>query len=117
MKKDGIKIILFGLGLTIISAVFYSFNFDQPVTDKSVIAIGKSYQFNWTPLIGISIMAIGEFILWESQNNKNLNEVRIKFIKKLHMRVSNLRLDYIYLSHAKLLNMKAVRFIISVFQV
>lgn len=116
MKKDGIKIMLLGLGLTIISAVFYFFKLNESFTDKFVITIGNTFHFNWAPMIGIAVMAFGEFLLWESQHNKNLKEVSVKFMNKLRIRVSNLNLEYIYLSHVKLINMKIVRFVISVFQ-
>jgi len=40
-----------------------------------IIHFGKSFHFNWAPMIGICIMAFGEFILLESQNNKNLKKL------------------------------------------
>ena len=117
MKKDGINIMIFGLGLTIISAVFYFFNLNESVTDKFVITIGNSFHFHWGPMIGILTMAIGEFLLWQSQHNKNLKEVGIKFLNKFKMNSSNFRLEAIYVSHLKFVNMKVVRFIVSIFHI
>ena len=117
MKKDGIGIMIFGLGLTILSAVFYFLNLNNFVMDKFVITIGSSFHFHWAPMIGISTMAIGEFLLWKSQNNKNLKEVGIKLLNKFKMSSSNFKLEAIYVSHLKFVNMKVVRFLISIFHI
>ena len=82
MKKDGIYIMLLGLALTIVIAFFYFTKIEQPFMSKFVIHIGTSFHFNWAPMIGIFTMAFGEFILWQSQHNKNLHEVIIKFTNK-----------------------------------
>jgi len=115
MKKVGIYIMSSGLIITIITAVFYFLKLDQHVMDRFVLTIGKSYHFNWAPMIGISVMAFGEFILWESQYCKNLNEVNIKFIYNFRLKISNIRLGLIYLSNRRLLNLKVIKFLISIF--
>ena len=63
MKKIGIIIILLGFGLT----VFTTFSF---FTKEEVVKVGpieitkdKPHTFNWSPFVGIGIMAIGGFIL------------------------------------------------------
>ena len=117
MKKDGINIMIFGLGLTIISAVFYFFNLNEYITDKLVITIDNSVHLHWLPMVGISIMAIGEFLLWQSQHNKNLKEIGIKFLNKFKISSSNLKLEAIYVSHLKFVNMKVFRFIVSIFHI
>lgn len=117
MKKDGIHIMLIGLGVTILTAILYFSKSNEYFMSKFIIGKDSSFHFNWAPMIGISIMAFGEFLLWESQKNENLNQVRIKFINWFYTRLSNLHLYLIYISHTKLLNMKAVRFIISVFNI
>jgi len=117
MKKDGIKIMILGLGLTIISAFFYFFNVKESINVKSLVSSIDSAHFNWLPMIGISIMAFGEFLLWQSQHNKNLNEVRTKLLNRIRIRMSNLKLGLIYISHSKLINMKVVRFIVSIFHI
>ena len=117
MKKDGIKIMILGLGLTIISAFFYFFNVKESINVKSLVSSIDSAHFNWLPMIGISIMAFGEFLLWQSQHNKNLKEVGVKFLNKLKIRSSNFRLDAIYVSHLKFVNMRVIRFIVSIFHI
>jgi len=115
MKKDGIYIMLLGLAITILIAYFYFSKQHDYVMSKFVLTFGKSFHFNWAPMIGISVMAFGEFILWQSQNNKNLNEVKIKFLRKFKVRLSNVRLVIIYLTQNKMVNLKAIKFIVSVF--
>jgi len=115
MKKDGIYIMFLGLAMTILIAYFYFSKQYDYVMSKFVLTIGKSFHFNWAPMIGISVMAFGEFILWQSQNNKNLNEVKIKFLRKFKVRLSNVRLVIIYLTQNKIVNLKAIKFIVSVF--
>ncbi|MDD4969320.1 MAG: hypothetical protein PHT07_07800 [Paludibacter sp.] len=117
MKKDGIIVMLIGLGLTLLTAVFYTLNLNEIMMDKFVFTIGSSFHFNWAPMIGISIMAFGEFVLWQSQNNKNLKEAGIRYFEKLKMGFSNIKLEAIYLSHLKFLNMKVIRFMISIFHI
>jgi len=75
MKKDGITTMLIGLGITILEAVFYFTNGNDFLMSEFIIHFGKSFHFNWAPMIGICIMAFGEFILLESQNNKNLKKL------------------------------------------
>ena len=108
---------LIGLGLTILTAVKYSLDLNGFSMNKFTIIQGNSFQFNWAPMIGIFIMAVGEFLLWQSQHNKNIKEVGIKFLNKIKMSISNLRLDIIYISHLKFVNMKAIRFVISIFHI
>jgi len=93
MKKDGITIMLLGLGLTILTAFFYFTNHNEYLMNKFIITFGHSFHFNWAPMIGILTMAFGEFILWKSQNNKNMSEVMDKFILKSKMMISTLKLE------------------------
>lgn len=115
MKKYGIYIMLGGLVLTLITVYLYFSKQFEVEMNRFVMTIGNSFYFNWAPMIGISVMAIGEFILWESQNNRNLNEVWIKLKNKFKENISMLRLNLIYLSNLKLINMKLVKFLISIF--
>ena len=93
MKKDGITIMLLGLGLTILTAIFYFTNHNEYLMNKFIITFGHSFHFNWAPMIGIFTMAFGEFILWKSQNNKNMSEVMDKFILKSKLMISTLKLE------------------------
>ena len=65
MKKLGIIIIAIGLLLTIFTAFTY-------FTKEKVIDIGKieitadkPHRLNWSPLIGVAVMAIGGVVLWQ----------------------------------------------------
>ena len=116
MKKDGITIMLIGLGVTILAAVFYFTNQNDLLMSKFIIHFGKSFHFNWAPMIGICIMAFGEFILWKSQNNKNLKEVLIKFLNNSKMRFSNIHLELIYLVNRNMINFREFKGIIMSFR-
>ena len=66
MKKIGIVIILIGLGLTIFTA-FTIFTKEKVVDIGSVeITRDKPHHLNWSPLIGIAVIAIGGIVLWQS---------------------------------------------------
>jgi hypothetical protein len=66
MKKVGIFIIILGIALTIFTA-FTVFT-KEKVVDLGVIEITKSnpHHLNWSPLIGVAVMAIGGVIVWQS---------------------------------------------------
>jgi len=110
MKKDGITIMLIGLGLTILTAIFYFTNHNEYLMNKFIITFGHSFHFNWAPMIGILTMAFGEFILWKSQNNKNMSEVMDKFILKSKMMISTLKLEL------NAINFKELRLLIMSFK-
>ena len=65
MKTTGIVIILLGLGLTIFSA--FTFFTKEKVVDigKIEITANKPHQLNWSPLIGIAVMAVGGVLVWQ----------------------------------------------------
>ncbi|MEI7725412.1 MAG: hypothetical protein WCK09_09925 [Bacteroidota bacterium] len=69
MKKIGILVILLGLGLTIFS-VFTVFS-KEKVIDLGTVEItrDKPHHLNWSPLIGIAVMAVGGAVLWQSGRN------------------------------------------------
>jgi len=117
MKKDGINIMLFGLIMTLLIAYFYFSKKQNHVMNKFVMTIGNSFHFNWAPMIGITVIAFGEFILWQSQKNTNLKEVWFKFLHKIKVRMSNVRLTIIYLTQKKMLNLKAIKFLVSIFHI
>jgi len=63
MKKAGIFIIILGLGLTIFTTITY-------FTREKVIDLGeleitanKRHHLNWSPFIGVAVMAVGGVIL------------------------------------------------------
>ena len=117
MKKDGIIIMLVGLGITIITAILYFSKLNEPFMNKFVIEAGNSFHFNWAPMIGIFVMAIGEFLLWESQNNANLNDVKTKFVAKFRSKMSTIKLGLIYVSNMHLINFRVLRVLIMIFKI
>jgi len=66
MKKVGIIILIVGLGLTLFTA--FTFFTKEKVVDIGSLEItrDKSHHLNWSPLIGIGVMAIGGALLWQS---------------------------------------------------
>ena len=116
MKKDGITIMLLGLGITIIIAIFYFTRQNDLLMNKFVINFGKAFHFNWAPMIGIVTMAFGEFILWKSQNNKNLNEVMIKVVNNYKLKITNIKLEIICLSNKNLNNMRELKVLLLSFK-
>ena len=65
MKKTGIVIILIGLGLTLFTV--FTFFTREKVVDLGAVEItrDKPHHLNWSPLIGIAVMAIGGGVLWQ----------------------------------------------------
>ncbi|MBU1013449.1 MAG: hypothetical protein KKG99_10620 [Bacteroidetes bacterium] len=66
MKKIAIIIILIGLGLTIFTAI-------TVFTKEKIVDIGEleittnmPHQLNWSPYIGIAVMAVGGLFFWHS---------------------------------------------------
>jgi len=116
MKKVGITIMVIGLGVTILAAVFYFTKQNDLLMSKFIIHFGNSFHFNWAPMIGITIMAFGEFILWESQHNKNLNEVLIKYLNKSRRKFSDIQQEIIYLINKNRTNFKEFKVLIMNFK-
>jgi len=116
MKKNGITIMLIGLGVTILAAVFYFTKQNDLLMSKFIIHFGKSFHFNWAPMIGITIMALGEFILWESQLNKSMNEILIKFLTKSKEKFSDIQQEIIYLINKNRANFREFKLLIMSFK-
>ena len=66
MKKAGIVILIIGLGLTLFTV--FTFFTKEKVVDigKVEITRDKPHHLDWTPMIGIAVMAIGGVVLWQS---------------------------------------------------
>ena len=66
MKATGIILLIVGLGLTIFTA--FTFFTKEKVVDLGPVEITKDqpHNFNWSPLIGIVVMAIGGVVLWQA---------------------------------------------------
>jgi len=117
MKRDGITIMLVGLGITIITAILYFSKMNEPFMNKFVIEAGGSFHFNWAPMIGILVMAIGEFLLWESQSNADLKELKTKLVARFRLRISTIKLGLIYVSNLHLINFRVLRVLIMFFKI
>jgi len=63
MKKAGIIILIIGLVLTIFTTV--TFFTKEKVVDMGEIEItaNKRHNLNWSPLIGIAVMAVGGVLM------------------------------------------------------
>lgn len=89
MKRVEINIMLLSLGIAIFTALYFLSRRNVFIMNKCEISINKAFHFNLTPVLGISCMAIGEFFLWESQNNNRLIEIKAKLINNLKFRIQN----------------------------
>jgi len=66
MKKIGYALILIGLVLTIFTTVtFFSRERVAKIGDINITA-NKRHNLKWSPLVGIAVMAIGGFVVWQS---------------------------------------------------
>ena len=66
MKTTGIIIFLIGLLLTIFTAVTFFSREKIVEIGKIEITQDKPHHINWSPLIGIAVMAVGGIIVWQS---------------------------------------------------
>jgi len=66
MKSTGIIIFIIGLLLTIFTSVSYFTK--EKVVDLGPLEVSKDKQHttNWSPLIGVAVMAVGGLVLWQS---------------------------------------------------
>lgn len=66
MKTTGIIILVIGLLLTIFTAV--TFFTKEKVVDLGTVEItsNKPHHLNWSPIIGIAVMAVGGIVIWQS---------------------------------------------------
>ncbi len=66
MKATGIVLIIIGLALTIFTA--FTFFTKEKVVDIGNVEItsDKPHHLNWSPLVGLGVMAVGGMVLWQS---------------------------------------------------
>jgi hypothetical protein len=93
MKRDDIYIMLLGFGISVLTAFYFFSNRNELIMNKFVISINKSFHFNLAPMVGISFMAAGEFILWESQHNDKLIHFKAELVNQINRRLSGLPVD------------------------
>lgn len=65
MKKVGIIIILIGLILTIFTTVSFFTREDIVKIGDLKITANKPHNYQWSPLIGIAVMAVGGVLVWQ----------------------------------------------------
>ena len=106
MKREAIIIMFLSLSITIITALTYFSKRNQFIMNKFVIVIIKSFHFNSTPIISISFMAIGEYLLWETQNNSDVMAVKSKMIERLKLIVCTAQLHLMTLSKRNMITIK-----------
>jgi len=97
MKRECLIQLFFTLVIVSITALTYFSKRNQLIMNKLVVAIVKSFYFNSTPVISISILAIGEYFLWESQTNKDLIQLKTRLTVQLRSMVSVIHLDVLKL--------------------
>ncbi|PKP34114.1 MAG: hypothetical protein CVU00_08275 [Bacteroidetes bacterium HGW-Bacteroidetes-17] len=66
MRKIAIIIILIGLGLTIFTAI--TFFTKEKIVDIGELEIttNKPHHINWSPFVGLAVMAVGGLVFWQS---------------------------------------------------
>jgi len=117
MKKDSINIMLLGLEITIFAMLYYVLKNSNALMSNFAVTINKVHPFNLTLMIGLFIMAFGRFLLWESQDNSNLNEVKLKYMIKMRNHASKLKSGLNHISHLYSINPKVIRFLFSIFNI
>jgi hypothetical protein len=70
MKKAGILITLIGLGLTIFTTITIFTKEKIVDVGKVEITRDKPHRVKWSPLIGIAVMGIGGFVLWQASKKQ-----------------------------------------------
>jgi len=65
MKKVGFIIIAVGVALTIFTAITYFTKEKVVDLGKIEITANKAHHLNWSPLIGIAVMAVGGVVVWQ----------------------------------------------------
>jgi hypothetical protein len=106
MKREAIITLFLSMAITVLTALAYFSKRNQFIMNKFVIVIIKSFHFNSTPILSISFMAIGEYLLWETQNNSDVMAVKSKIIERLNLIVCSAQLHLMSLSKRNLIAMK-----------
>jgi len=91
MIRDGINFMLVGIGITLFTIYLYFSLNEEKITNKFVLTVNKSYLFNWAPMIGITFMIFGEFLVWETQNNKMVRDIKLKLANIFKKKLSDLK--------------------------
>jgi len=92
MIRDGINFILVGTGVFFFTVYLYFSLNEEKITNKFVLTANKTYLFNLAPMIGFTCLLFGEFIIWETQNNRILRELKLKISNSYIKRISDLKI-------------------------
>lgn len=70
MKITGIFLMLFGLGITIFTAV--TLFTKEKVVDLGIIEVTRDqpHYVNWSPFIGMAIMVVGGFLILQARKKQ-----------------------------------------------
>jgi len=98
MIRDGINFMLVGIGITLFTVYLYFSLNEEKITNKFVLTVNKSYLFNWAPMIGITFMIFGEFLVWETQNNKLFCDIKLKLTDNFKKKLSDLKIGNRFIS-------------------
>jgi len=93
MIKGGVNFVIAGICIILLTAYFYYSENEEKIRNKFVLSVNKSYLFNWAPMAGLTFIILGEFIVWESQNNKELKAIKVKIIDESRLRLSVIKFD------------------------
>jgi hypothetical protein len=112
MKKNGNQIMLAGLLITIITVLFFFCPNETTFINKFVITVYKTHPFNFAPIIGLTIMVIGIFLLRDSQEKENLTRNQIRISPVFKLKFNNFKLSFNFLTRNTILNYKLYSFIL-----
>ena len=93
MIKGCVNFMIAGMCIILLAAYYYCSENEEKIRNKFVLSVNKSYLFNWAPMIGLAFIVLGEFIVWESQNNKELKAIKVKIIDESRLRLSLIKFD------------------------
>ena len=121
MKRGTIIILFLSLAITIVTVLAYFSKRNQFIMNKFVIVIIKSFYFNNIPVISISFLAIGEYLIWETQNNSDAMAVKNKITERMRLLSGTIQLYLMsmpkrniptlkeFVSHLQLLHIEELR--------
>jgi len=121
MKRGTIIILFLSLAITIVTVLAYFSKRNQFIMNKFVIVIIKSFHFNNIPVVSISFLAIGEYLIWESQNNSDVMAVKNKITERMRLLSGTIQLYLMsmpkrnipilkeFVSHLQLLHIEELR--------
>ena len=108
MKRGTIIILFLSMAITIVTVLAYFSKRNQFIMNKFVVVIIKSFHFNNTPVISISFLAIGEYLIWETQNNSEVMALKNRITERMKLACCMIQLYMMNLQKRNILNVKDV---------